>query len=162
MLSASGDFVPLNLCRRALLGANGKWSKNSSETYTCKFKMSSSSGDFLPWIPDQGFDHGPHWGKLPDHFTGSLHHACSNSSKLYYTFSITPVLLCNHICTNEKNINSHFKIFFIHCIWCLSMFPLPRRCQFSEGKHYLFLHVYPGFTTPTIKIGIYYSIMSST
>ena len=26
-------------------------------------------------------------------------------------------------------------------ISCLSMFPLPQRCQFSEGKHHLFLHV---------------------
>ena len=45
---------------------------------------------------------------------------------------------------------------------CLSMFPLSRRCQFSEGKHHLFHQAYPGFTTPTIKVGIYHSIMSST
>ena len=50
MLSASEDFVTLNLWQGALLGPNGKWSKNSSEIYTYKFKMLSSSGDFVPWM----------------------------------------------------------------------------------------------------------------
>ena len=73
MLSASVDFVPLNPWQRASLEAYRKWSKNSSEIHTYKFKMSSSSGDFVPLSPSESLTWssalGPHWSKLPDHFT---------------------------------------------------------------------------------------------
>ena len=32
---------------------------------------------------------------------------------------------------------------------CLSMFPLPRRCQFSEGEHHLFFDSYLGLHQPS-------------
>ena len=44
-------------------------------------------------------------------------------------------------------------------ISCPPMFSLPRHCKFSEGKHHLFLHAYHGFTTLTIKVEMYYSII---
>ena len=114
---------------------------------------------------------GSHWGELPDRFTGSPYHAC------LLIFLQVVLNLLDHLDLplqsylhhwGKTSIGiSHFTIFFIQCILmsgiiCLSMFPLLRRCQFSEGNHHLFLHAHPWFTTPTIKVGIYHNIMSST
>ena len=59
---------------------------------------------------------------------------------------------CNISAPSRKRSIVTLKISFILMsgMSYLFMFPLPRRCQFSEGKHHLFLHAYPGFITPRL------------
>ena len=99
-LSASGDCRPRDTSDKELCW--GKWEMvkelfRNVYLCTCSKCRRLHAGDFIPlnpW-PGSGFASGPHaWGKLSDHFTGSLQQACSKSSKLYflYTFSINTVL----------------------------------------------------------------------
>ena len=147
----------------------GKWkrSANSSDIYTYKFNMSSSLGTSSLWIPWT-------WA-LPLDSTGAssqtILQARSTTLAQISPSYIKPsrslldsVLLYNHICTIEENT----KICFIQCIWlsdirilisgmnCLSMFPLPRRCQFSEDEQPFIPSCLPWIHyTPTIKVQIY-------
>ena len=125
MLSASGDCPPKPLTKSF---AEGKWEmvkKSFRNLYWYMFKMSSSPGDFVPLNPSPGaLPLGPmHWGKLPEHFTGSLASLLKFFQVILYRSShhsgppLQPYL--------QKNINGHFKIFFIHCIWCLGWAACP-------------------------------------
>ena len=136
--------------------ARVKWktSKDSPDIYTHEFNMSSFLGEFVPLNPWRGaFSPGPHWAKFPDHFTGSLYHACSNSSKIYQTFSI---LIHNHTCTFEGN-SSRSVSSNASDVWD----KLPIHVSFAPTllvfSTILSLHVYLGSTinTPTIKVRIY-------
>ena len=84
------------------------YSHNFISTTCCQPQGTSSF-----WILDQGgaspLD--PTVASSKTTLADSLYHACSNSSKLYYTFSITPVLFYNHICTIEEHFNIPFRSF---------------------------------------------------
>ena len=121
MLSAPGDFVPLNPGQRALLGQ-----KENGQRILQKFILISAKCRHLQWtlslwIPYQGLCH---W---------TPHGASSKTISQARSITLAPTFLSyiipsrsflyNHICTIEKN--SHFKIFFIHCISCLGWAACP-------------------------------------
>ena len=119
MLSASGDFVPLNLWQRALLGANGKWSKNSSEIHTYVGICSKCSHHQGTWIPAKGLCL---WTSCT--WASSQTILQARSSKLAQIlpsygilYSITPVLLYNHICRKTSIATLRSFSFTASAVW---------------------------------------------
>ena len=129
MLSASRDFVSMNPWQKALLGAN----QNSqrflqtliliSSIYVLIFRGLRPS-EFL----NRGFSSGPHWGKLPDHFTGSLYTTLAQILSSYIKPSRSLRSLSTTISAPlRKTLQDLFHpMHLMSEISCLSMFPLPR------------------------------------
>ena len=129
--------------------AGGKWkkSKNSSDIYNYKFNMSSSLEDFVPlnpWI--EAFPLDPTWASSQTSLQArstALAQILPSYIKLSRPFRSFTTISAS---LRETLQDLFHPMHLMPGISCLSMFLLPRRCQFSEGKHNLFLHAYLGST----------------
>ena len=136
-LQVTSPHKPLT---KSFAGRSGIWSKILQKFIPICSKCRHLLGTSFHWIHDQGLRPWTPLSKLPNHL--QVH--STTLAQILPTYIIPSRSLRSSSITISTPLPLQDLFHSLHLmsgISCLSMFPLPRRCKFSEGKHQLFLHV---------------------